>query len=180
MFQISSRQWRYPVWPDSIVAGAQVAALVVQTVIAFVAVWSIWPKKTKVIVYLTHGNMTDPHRMRHEWHLVVRNLGPRGITDVKVSELPKGNSWFDKFPKKDRVLSWGESYLDVGGCFLIPLGNIADEDTEAIKNGELPPAFKWIDHLKVQYRTSHGRLVTERMSVSFGPVSQKMKWFKGI
>lgn len=170
-------------WPDSIVEGAQIAALVVQTVIMVVAVWSIWPKKTKVVVYLEHGNMTDPIGMRHEWHLVVRNLGPHGITDVRVSELPQGNTWFDKFPQRDRVLSWGESYLGANCRFPIPVGNlpeVSDEDTETIKNGELPPIFKWVDHLKVQYRTANGRLVTERMSVSFGPVSQKMKWFRGI
>lgn len=170
-------------WPDSIVEWVHIAALVVQSVIAFVAVRGIMPKKTKIVVYLNHENITHPLGPYHEWHLVVRNLGPHGITDVKVCELPKGNTWLDKFPKRDRVLSWGESYLGADCRFLIPLGNLpeeGDEDAEAIKNGELPPIFKWVDHLKVQYRTANGNLVTERMSVSFGPVSQKMKWFIGI
>ncbi len=170
-------------WPNNIIEWAHILALPVQIVIASVAVWAIKPKRTKVVVYLKHGNMTDPIGMLHEWHLVVRNLGPHGITDVKVCELPQGNTWFDKFPRRDRVLSWGESYLGADCPFLIPLGNLpeeGDEEVEAIINGELPPIFKWVDHLKVQYRTANGRLVTERMSVSFGPVSQKMKWFRGI
>lgn len=163
-------------WPGSIVEWAQVLALVVQTVIMFVAVRSIWPKKIRTVVYPTFRNIdeSNPMETRHEWYLAVRNLGPDGITDVKVSELPDGESWFDSFPKKARVPSWGEGYIGVDSCMHIPLGNLPNDS-----DGNLASHLEWVCYIKIKYRTLKGVLVTERKPVSYGPVSQKLKSLRG-
>ena len=121
-----------PAWVHILILSAGV---VVNFGIACLALWPHLPRRQKIAVFLRSSQQIS---MYGDWYLVVNNLGPRDISEVRVLDYSNQSQLFDALsvyspnpPSGPEPLElWEQNYIQSGGSAEINLGTLDDDESK--------------------------------------------------
>ena len=163
-----------------------VIGIVVNAVIAFVAVKSVLPRGQKMAAYLVHDEERSEYtasgftapvtRTTHIWSVGIKNLGPNDVVDVRICDVSKRSRWWGAFPyvfyptirRQAQIADWEASYIPVDGDARIYLDlrrTGADAEKSLIEDGG-----PLLEKLRVEYKTLDGRIKKIWLPISFSAV----------
>ena len=184
--------------PNSFLAWVQVVAIpagvLINSVIAYIAVRSVLPKQQRLAAYLvnkteqTEGTLGQTRTISttNIWSIGIKNLGPNDVVDVRIPDTPDESRWWKSFPNvfypfrqtPAQLSEWEASYIPVDGEALILL-DLGYRGTDAQKELVLSndPV---IENLKVEYKTLEGRTKRASLRVSYSSLRAFIRSLYGL
>ena len=184
--------------PNSLLGWVQVVAIpvgvLINSVIAYIAVRSVLPKQQRLAAYLVHETeqterplgQTRTISTTNIWSIGIKNLGPNDVVDVKIPDIPNESRWWKSFPNilypfrrtSAQLSEWEASYIPVDGEALILL-DFGYRGTDAQKRLILSND-PLIENLKVEYKTLEGRTKRASLSVSYSTLRAFIRSLYGL
>lgn len=168
-----------PAWVNILIL---LVGIIINGLIAGLAVWSLFPKSSKVAAYLLLER--NHYDMYHRGTIVLKNLGPQDLLDAKFSKIPENSKWikmFSFFFGKDEIApsvvlsSWRESYFPSGSESRIFIGELMpsnEQVLEALRIDKRSSSLELLESFQLEYcplrRVFFPRkMATAAVSVSF-------------
>ena len=163
-----------PAWVQVLILSAGV---VVNFGIACLALWPHLPRRQKIAIFLRSAQQIS---MYGDWYLVVNNLGPRDISEVRVLDYSNRSQLFDALsvyspnPRSgpEPLELWEQSYIESGGSAEINLGTLNDDEGSVSERALRDErGFK----LKVQYAPIGYSKRTVELRLSVRPLASEIR-----
>ena len=172
--------------PSSLLGWVQVVAIpvgvLINSVIAYIAIRSVLPKSQKLAAYLVRetesseqssDRNTTIRRTTNIWSISIRNLGPNDVVDVRIPSIPNESRWWQSFPNilypfrqaSTQLSEWEASFIPVGGEARIIL-DIRYQGTDAQRK-LVHSNDPLVEGLVVEYKTLEGRTKRASLRVSY-------------